>query len=276
MRAISIKRKPAQSNTRALLQRQLLVGSDILNLIASNTPVCFFDETVISEKNFKKTAIGNSSMMPLVANYTISKVHLLVLFSLSGQVAVQISSVPNTGEATVNFFKQAIPKFLDRSLMKKVVVVLDNASVQKTANFKDLVQTLPLDLLYNIPCSPFLNLVEDFFLQIKKSFKTHYYQNKENCLGSCLQAIKDELRKGNFDWMLRKLVSEIKGRLAVHKFDKNPFSQLTDLLKRRLPEDLGKREPTSQQGIADLSDEISKPTKKVLRTGDITRPLPPD
>ena len=264
LRAISIKRRPANSNTRALLQRQLLVASDIVNLIETKTPLCFFDETVISEKNFKKTAIGNSTLIPLVPNYTISKVHLLVLFSLSGQVAVQISSMPNTSAATVDFFKQAVPRFLDRTLMQKLVVVLDNASVQKTAEFKSLVQELPLNLLYNIPCSPFLNLVEDFFLQIKAGFKTHYYQNKENCLGGCLQAIKDELRKGSFEWMLRKLASETKARISAHKFDSAPFDHLEDLLKRQADMSLGKRRPTYKSGIAYDTSEIMKPMKKVL------------
>ena len=64
LRAVSIKRKPANFNSRILLQRQLLVGSLILQLHHSGEPLCFFDETILSEKNFKKTAVGNSVLMP--------------------------------------------------------------------------------------------------------------------------------------------------------------------------------------------------------------------
>lgn len=267
LRAISIKRKPANSDSRSLLQRQLLVGSDILHLLDQKELVCFFDETVISEKNFKKTAIGNSTLMPIVPNYSISKIHILTMFSLHGKVAIQLSSKPNTSATIVEFFKQVIPRFLNRQSMKKVVVVLDNAAVQKTAEFKGLVQQMPMNLLYNIPCSPFLNMVEDFFLKIKSGFKNHYYQNKENCLQSCLQAIKNHLRTDKCEWYFRKFVKQIKLRLEVHSSGGGDLSNLVSLLKRPTPDYLGKRTPTHKEGIADQNDDISKPMKKLLHSG---------
>ena len=219
LRAVSIKRKPANFNSRILLQRQLLVGSLILQLHSHGDPMCFFDETILSEKNFKKTAIGNSILMPLVANYSISKLYCLVMFSLDGKVAFQFSTVPNTSNATVAFFKQAIPKSIDTNSQKKLTIVLDNAAVQKTAELKGLVDVFPINLLYNIPCSPFLNPVEDFFMEIKKSFKTHYHQQRENCLFGMLQSFKNVIKRGDFDWMIRKMAVNLQRRLQVHGFD---------------------------------------------------------
>ena len=232
LRAVNIKRKPFNSNSKGLLQRQLLVGCTILRLLDEGAQIWFFDETVISEKNFKKTAIGTSSMIPLVPNYTITKINLLVLFNIRGDVVVQIASRPNTSYATTNFFRQAIPKIVDTEKKEKIIVVLDNAAVQKTKEFKGLVEVLPLNLLYNIPCSPFLNLVEDFFLEIKKHFKTHFHQNKENCLKSCLQSIKDAIQKKDFTWMLRKLVNELESKIDVHSTGSEDFGKLTPLIKR--------------------------------------------
>lgn len=263
LRAISIKRKPAKADTRALLQRQLLVGNVILNHIDQKQPLFFFDETIISEKNFKKTAIGTTVMVPFVPNYTISKLHIIVLFSLQGQVALQISSEPNTSATITDFFRRAIPRLLDRKLAKKITVVLDNAAVQKTSEFKALVKTLPINLLYNIPCSPYLNLIEDFFMQIKTGFKAHFHQKAENCVFSCLQAVKDQLKANDFKWMIRKLVAQIDKRVLVHKMDDRPFRGLTDFLKKREPPDLTRPAATNRQGIAPWVEGEEGGTKKL-------------
>ena len=175
--------------------------------------------------------------MPLVANYSISKLYCLVMFSLDGKVAFQFSTVPNTSNATVAFFKQAIPKFIYTNSQKKLTIVLDNAAVQKTAELKGLVEVLPINLLYNIPCSPFLNPVEDFFMEIKKSFKTHYHQQRENCLFGMLQSFKNVIKRGNFDWMIRKMAVNLQRRLQVHGFDIIQSNPVMRFLNKRNPED---------------------------------------
>ena len=75
-------------------------------------------------------------MQPLLPNHTVRKIHCLVLFTLEGQIAIQIANMSTTSQTVFSFFKQVIPKFIDKNKKRKITVVLDNYSVQKTKALK--------------------------------------------------------------------------------------------------------------------------------------------
>lgn len=138
-----------------------------------------------------------------------------MMFSLKGKLAVQVSTTSNNSSTITNFFKDSIPHFFDGDKKRRVTCFLDNFSGQKTSEFKDLVNTMPLCLCYLVPCTSYQNLIEEFFLATKERFKKNYYYGERSMLADYLAEVRAVLLAGDFSWMLRKYAAELLGRLEV-------------------------------------------------------------
>lgn len=215
IRALKIQRKPSKTEPRTHLFAQIKVANLLFSLLESRSRIAFFDETTLSHKNFKKTGLGTSVMKPHVTFYGMRKFHILTMFTLEGRVAIQFSTNPNNSTSIIDFFRQAIPHFINHEDHRKLTVFLDNLIAQKTAAFKNIVNKLPICLCYTVPCTSYLNLIEDFFLNVKQIFKDQYYQGDKILVRTFIKGLKNELEERDRAWMVRKLAFEVERRIMM-------------------------------------------------------------
>lgn len=214
LRSRQAKRKPFLANTRGFHQRQLVASSFVAQLLLSDSPLVFFDETIISQQNFKQKAIGTKVLQPLAFKMYSKSIRFLVMFSLSGEIVFQVVSKTPNSEVIMNFFRNAVPKLLQKlpnPKHERLVVFLDNARSQKTKAFQDLTKTLPLNLIYSIPSSPYINLIEDLFLRAKRALRQTFYETNYDINSVVLQNFKDSIGEG-YDWIIRRFVENVKSR----------------------------------------------------------------
>lgn len=233
----SMKLKPMEN-----IKKQLIVASFIVKILLEEHPILFFDETILSSSNFKKTALGSKVFVPLRKNYTRKSIRFLTIFGLDGTLGIQVTDKDTDSKDIVRFFQSAIPKIQsqlpDHDKNKRIVVFLDNARVQKTKKFQDLVKKLPIVIFYNIPCSPWINMIEDFFLIMKRPFKKRFYSPDQLLLKEVFLAIKNSFLAGT-KWIENKFYQNAKRRcdfyLQAAKYNIKPSH-----LKRT---NLGNEEP---------------------------------
>ena len=209
-------RKPVLAEARGFIQRQVFVGCIIYQLLKSGRNVLFFDETIFSPSNYKQTGIGSKALPPLVNNQQFASVRLLFMFNLQGRIAFQVSQTAPKGSDIASFLQQAVPRFLmGQSTDQRTFIVLDNASVHKNKLVRDLTSQFPISLLFTIAGSPFLNLIEDLFLALKRPFKKSFRPNNKSSLEAVLQVIKQEVISKPQDWIFARFVEVLLGKMKA-------------------------------------------------------------
>lgn len=215
LRSYKVKRKPALATTRGFHQRQLLLSSILTKLLLDKSPIAFFDETIVSFKNFKQTAIGTKVLAPLCYTAMKTSVRLLVMFTLEGKIAFQILTKDPTAKEISYFFEEAVPTLMasmSNPRRERLTVVLDNAKPQSSQEFLRRADKLPIVLTYNVVSSPYINMVEDLFLRLKRSFRQKLYEKKAEIIPVLIQNMIDGIREG-FNWIVRRFVSNCRSRL---------------------------------------------------------------
>lgn len=210
-----IKGKQSKPHTSVFLQKQALVAKVILTLIMENEGVLFFDQSSVDIHSFKKTAIGSHHMKPLKSlpdpNASLC---LLSVISMDGFTAVQFSNSSAKTNDARQFLEHAVEKYSRYTNNEKpITVVMDNAAYQKTAYFKERLTSHNINVIYNVPASPFNNLVEDFFLGAKKFIRTELPWGKQALFDLLEKGIKDTVSKG-YSWIWKRFIHNVEKKLS--------------------------------------------------------------
>lgn len=219
IKAINNKRKPKTADVGGYNQRQIFIGSLIARgLLEDPKGIVFFDETIYSSGNHKKTSLGTRNLTPIRYNRPVKSIHALVMFRIDNEVAIQFATTPSNTEVVINFFKEAVPYFMERKQTgHRLVVVLDNVRYQKTKAFKKIAKDLGVDLLYTVPTSPFLNLIEDFFLKVKKNMRRSLIPlHLKNPGITFIKGFRTALTI-DAGWIVRKFTKELEKRMSVRE-----------------------------------------------------------
>lgn len=276
-------RKPVLANTKGFIQKQVFIGSIIYLLINAGWNVLFFDETTFSPTNYKQTGIGSKAMPPLVENKQFTSVRMLCLFSLNGKLAFEVSRDAPKGEHIAYFLRRALPHFLSgRGARRDTVIVLDNAIVHKGAQVKALTKYFPVSFLFTIPGSPFLNLIEDLFLDLKKPLKSDFQLSNKDSLQKVMSIMKNQVVGKTHNWIFARFVQGLLERLqlidstAILQFNEKVFKTIQRLGPETTLRDILRQEDPNyyKQSDADRVRPAFELTPRILRRVKESQPAP--
>lgn len=134
----------------------------------------FFDETSFQLDAAPGHAYGRAGTRPAVRKQHIPAfLHVMMVTCMDSVICFQVSARSTTGpdlEAFLTNFVRLLQRQQEYRLTP-AVLVLDNAPKNRTAGIKRLESTGQLNLLYTVPCSPFLNQIENVFNLIKRAVR---------------------------------------------------------------------------------------------------------
>lgn len=134
----------------------------------------FFDETSFQLDASPGYAYGRAGTRPSVRKQHIPAfLHVMMVTSMSRVVAFQVSARPTTGHDLENFLTNFVRlvQMQQEYRLTPAVLVLDNAPKNRTAGVKRFESTGQLNLMYTVPCSPFLNQIENIFNLVKRAVR---------------------------------------------------------------------------------------------------------
>lgn len=209
IRALQNNRKQYKPTFKDFMLKQTLVGFLTVNLLYGREKVLFFDQSSVVPGGFKSTSLGDNMLKPFRGHqYGMPNLNFLAAIDvLNGTTAVRVSKYSARSDDVVNFITEVITHLCSKTPKAEWGwhIVLDNAGYQKTAAFKNLVNKLPINIIYNVPSSPFLNLIEDFFLSVKHEFRDQYYTSRHQAIQSLSAGLRNTCQKG-YAWIIRKFL----------------------------------------------------------------------
>lgn len=135
----------------------------------------FFDESSFQLEPLETHAFGFSGQRPVIqTSRTPFFLKLLMVTSLHQVEAFMVTDKPVTSETIQQFLKQVLTeKAASREYSHRpVVLVMDNAPKNRSDGVKELARNCMVNLLFTVPCSPFLNQIESVFGRIKRTVRS--------------------------------------------------------------------------------------------------------
>lgn len=141
----------------------------------NDVEVVFFDITSISDHSFKKRFWST----PLNPNYyepkfTYNMTHLLFAVNSEGKFACRFSKGNLCSEYVLEFFKEVFNIYRGLNRHKRIVFVLDNATMHRTKIVKKFAIDEKCTFLFIAPKNPFLNIAEFYFRFLKSPLRRHH------------------------------------------------------------------------------------------------------
>jgi hypothetical protein len=260
LKSLKIRGRKSQEPPFVFLIRQLCVCRCLVSLLHQDTDlVVFFDQTSVDPSCRPRTAIGTREMVPLAANTVPwGPVYLLAAVTKEGRGVFQFSREHATEMTTIPFLHHAVAYFESIFPGRPISIVLDNGPYQKTAAVRRSMQQLGVTLFYNVPRSPFCNLIEDFFLHIKQTFRYVAAATQQDALNILVDNIREFYNGSSFDWIVRKFLwlTYTKINMTLER-DLDIASIIRDLNNiEPTGTSLKKRDPSSRIGAAGISRKV--------------------
>lgn len=143
----------------------------LLEARSASHSLYFFDETSFQLDASVGHAYGMAGRRPIAKKKHVPAfLHVLMVTSLNGVMAFQVSSRPTTASTIERFITNFVTFLQHRSDHQRTpaILVLDNAPKNRTDGVRLLEDTRQINLLYTVPCSPFLNQIESVFNLLKR------------------------------------------------------------------------------------------------------------
>jgi transposase len=99
---------------------------------------------------------------------------ILPAYAQYGIILSRIFRGPTNASVFEDFFIEQLLQHCGTWPEPKSVLVMDNASFHQTERVKNLCSAAGVKLIYLLPYSPDLNLIEEFFAELKGFIKRHY------------------------------------------------------------------------------------------------------
>lgn len=172
-------RKRGKSAKKTLLQHQFI---ERITTLSSNVNIVAIDESGFD--HFPVPIYGYAPKgQPAVVEYIPSsdrtRYSLLMAISKSGESYCHLENSMVNGNI-FNTFIESLP------CSPGTVLLMDNASIHKTKQFKETIAVKGYDVIYTPPYSPEFNPIELIFGIIKKKF----YKERYNTVGCLVDIIK--------------------------------------------------------------------------------------
>ena len=144
-------------------------------------PIMFFDETIMIYNQRKQYGWNYSAQknIKMISRKNIF-IHLMMLIDQNKVVYFRLFDRSTKGKDVEQFlcmyFKTQVNEHGNE--FQPSVIVLDNSSKNRTKAIKELVNKNNFGILYTIPTSPFLNMIESIFNILKQKIYKQNFNNK--------------------------------------------------------------------------------------------------
>lgn len=220
LRSMQNKQIQARTSPKAFLTKQLALVYTIIKLHFAKETIIYFDQSSVQMGSFKSKSIGTSRLKPLAQ---IPHMPTSILFqtaiTIDGFIGIEFFKNQMTSSTHVKRFLLSMVKKLreiEGDPKKPYYFVLDNAGYHKTTELKSICKEHNIYLLYTVPCSPFMNLIEDFFLKAKSVIRRLAYTSENDVLEGLARGVSLAVNSG-FDWLMRKHIGIVYEKLALFR-----------------------------------------------------------
>ena len=230
VRMMADKRIQNKATPVEFFTKQLAVASVLVKLHLANERVIYFDQSSIQLGSFKSRSLGTTELKPIVYTRNFpDTLFFLAAIDVSGFVAIQFMLKSAASNEVACFIDDTMKRIRSEArdrYDKGCFVVMDNAGYHKTGIVKGLCKIHPMNIIYTVPCSPVLNIVEDFFLKVKQFVRSTHYENPNEIEKLLLKGVGSALAVDP-KWMMRKFIEIMheKVRIVLR------MNKLTDVLK---------------------------------------------
>lgn len=170
----SMKPKTARQGRLVLEQLRLEVVQGLLLCRILSKPenhVLFIDQSSFEYDSRRYAVLGGTEHRPHVVLQRPRCIHLYAACSKDGLFACRFSDNSSTSEMAASFVSDVCDRYCQTTGCDVVYVYIDNVRYQHTRVFKDAIKSSRGFPFYGIRGSPFLNIIEDYFLFIKQTIK---------------------------------------------------------------------------------------------------------
>lgn len=208
LRSMRPKRRPFKPTMKRHLQNQLVLAGYIFKQHMANKDVLYFDQTTFQYTSEETMLLGSTDYTPMVTLAKSAPFHMLAIYTIKGIYAIQfLTNSSNTEEAS-NFIEQVINKYKIEHSLNQVQILMDNAQYQSTSQFRSRVIAAGGLIIYSIRQTPWINIIEDFFLAIKSILKRTYGQDTTEYRQAVASAIY-QASSIDTSWILRKFMNNL-------------------------------------------------------------------
>jgi hypothetical protein len=170
----SMKPKTARQGRVALEQLALEITQGLLLcrvISKSENHVLFMDQSSFEYDGRRHVVIGGFDHRPHVTLQRPRSIHMYGACTMDGLFACRFSDSSSTAQMAADFVSVVCDEYCRVHNCPVVYVYIDNVRYQHTRVFKSALRSCGGFPFYGVRGSPFLNIIEDYFLYIKQVVK---------------------------------------------------------------------------------------------------------
>lgn len=202
VKSLKAARAKANGNVVDQMESQLCIGWLLLQLKLQEKPVLCYDQSSFYYVPKITHLLGTSLYRPSV-KFSPGKQVYLHCTSYQGKIFSFQLSEEHPNNASVHYFlKASCAKFMQLSSTDKgAFLFLDNARYHHSkALLKDLTTSIGIGVIYNQPCSPKLNHIEDVFMLLKQYLRQHEYEGIDEFSDVFVDALRFADENSSVTW----------------------------------------------------------------------------
>lgn len=175
----------------------------LFELLQSNYNVIFFDQTVISDFSFKKSAwISSNDKKKFTVKKSFKSVKMLALVDMNEFLSIRFYRNVNS-ETILKFLENSIFYLIETKGFNNIVIFLDNSPSNRSEMLFDFCRKNNIILFYNAFENPYANIVEQFFEFLKRDIRNSIFKSDYQTIYELLLKTKLFTKK-NLDFAFQK------------------------------------------------------------------------
>jgi hypothetical protein len=216
LRSMKPKRKPMKISMQEHIKNQLILGGYLFKQMKTGRNVLYFDQTTFQTQSDDVLFLGATDMKPMITLTKSAAIHMLAIYSAEGIVSVMFLNNSCNSEEAAFALETTLEVYLPKINQTQCIVLLDNARYQTTTTFRKRAEEAGAALIYSIRQTPWINIIEDFFLALK-SFMRNQKNDQERSIKEEVQKALVQIEGSDASWIVRKFTNNLLQTLQHHR-----------------------------------------------------------
>jgi hypothetical protein len=171
------EKEKKNENSNETKETRILILRLLLEFYLSDYFILFFDESLINHFSFKKRIWKTQKIdQKTKAKVSFKSIRIMALITQDEFISMQITSHSNS-ECVYNFLRQSILWIIQNKTSKRILLFLDNATSNRSEKIRALKDEFCIQIMYNAPATPYLNLAEHYFEFIKRDLRLSFFES---------------------------------------------------------------------------------------------------
>lgn len=184
-----VKVSPQESTLKNQAAR-LIVARILLELQLAEALILYFDTTVVQDYSFKTKNWGTSQSKNVIhANSQMKSIKVYAMLTQNQLVSVQFLKKPSSAQLHA-FIQQSVTYAMRKFRASEAWIFLDNATVHRSAEFMEMIESLNVRMIFNAVSNPQFNIVEYFFEYVKRDLRTTMEMPPYSIIGKMIERAK--------------------------------------------------------------------------------------